>query len=237
MITDCSELSSVIQILPDIPPTRKPKTHWTINFRIKGLLLLLFLFFSCKDRNPNCKLYADELLKIYPTKVYIAYRDKGKVLGISDYGKEKTKGGAYYFFPSGMLKYYKFFKADSAYNYDEEYDDLGKLIKTIGQPLVDMDITEVNKDSLVLCYYLFSLHKSFDNAKISINNAFTFDAKIIKDTSYSNMELAFVGINHKRLAHFKVDFSCRCLNECTSQTSNIYDSLSFIKNPRLNLEE
>ena len=204
---------------------------------MKKVILPLLLLFACNYRRSNCKVYASEILKKYSTKVYIAYHEGNKVLGISDYGIGKSKGGAYYFSPNGTLKYYKFFRTDSAYNYDEEYDAGGKFVKAIGQPLVDETIREVNKDSTILIFYLFALHKDYKNPKVSIGNNSVFDVELKDDTSYSNMKAVSVGFSTRDLNRFKVFFSCDYVNECTSQKGSVYDTLPFIKNPRLNLEE
>ena len=80
--------------------------------------LFLLLLFSCKRGAPNCRIYVADILKDNPRKVYVAYRKKDTILGISDYGRDKTKRGAYYFSAGGELESYKFFETDSAYDYD-----------------------------------------------------------------------------------------------------------------------
>ena len=202
----------------------------------KEIFLPLLLLLACNYKGSNCKIYANELLKKYPQKVYIAYHEGNKILGISDYGIDNG-GGAYYFYPTGQLKYYKFFHSDSAYNYSEEYDANGKFVKAVGQPLVDESTREVNKDSAILKFYLFALHKTYYSLKISLDNNSNFDVELKDDTSYSNMKVASVGFSTKNLSHFKVLFSCSYVNECNSKKGIVHDALSFVKNPRLNLEE
>jgi hypothetical protein len=168
--------------------------------------------------------------------VYIAYHEKDVILGISDYGKGKSKRGAYYFFPNGTLQFYRFFETDSAYDYEEEYDKTGQLVKMTDNPLVDVSIREVNKDSAIFECYLFALHKNYGNFKMSTSYNLSFDQVLNDDTTYSNMKATSIGISTKNRIRFKVFFSCDYVNECTAQKVKIKDTLSLIKNPRLNIE-
>lgn len=199
--------------------------------------LFLLLLFSCNHRTPNCRIYAADIIRSNPKKVYIAYRKKDTILGISDYGRQKTKNGAYYFFPTGELKSYKFFETDSGYDYAEEYDQMGQLVKTTGHPLVDVDIREVNIDSAIVGYYLFSLHKRYRNAKVLISTGQVFNPDLKDDTSYSNMKSFSISLNTRDLSRFGIVFSCDYENTCTLQKYSIQDTLRLIKNPKLNEDD
>jgi len=205
--------------------------------KIKCFALLLLLLPSCNQMPSNCKVYAIDILRLNPKKVYIANRNKNVILGISDYGRDKTKAGAYYFFPNGVLQYYRFFETDSAYDYEEEYDQAGKLVKMTDQPLVDVRVREVNRDSAIFECYLFALHKSYGNFKVSTNYDLSFDKALNDDTTYSNMKVTSIGISTKGQIRFKVFIFCDYVNECTGQKMRIKDTLSLIKNPRLNRED
>ena len=199
--------------------------------------LVLLLLFSCKRGALNCRIYAADILRDSPKKVYIAYRDKGTILGISDYGRDKTKRGAYYFSPDGKLQYYRFFETDSAYDYEEKYDSMGQLVKIIGRPLVDVRVREVNIDSAIVGYYLFSLHKRYRNVKVLISTGQVFNPDPKDDTSYSNMKSFSISLNTRDLSRFGIAFSCDYENTCTLQKYSIRDTLRLIKNPRLNEDE
>jgi hypothetical protein len=201
-----------------------------------NLLLVLFLG-GCNSEPSGCKIYASDILNKYSSIVYVVTRKKNNILGIADYGRGKLRGGAYYFYPDGMLRYYKFFQKDSAYNYDEEYNEKGEFVKSVGRPLVDEEIKEITKDSVFITFYFFALHKVYQAPRISFNNNLAPAIALNTDTTFSNMKSVSIGINHKNLHHFKVILSCDYLNECTLKESPIYDTLSFIKNPELNLEE
>lgn len=203
--------------------------------KIKCFALLLLLLPSCNLVPSNCKVYASDILRHNHKKVYIAYHDKDVILGISDYGRDKTKRGAYYFFPSGALQYYRFFETDSAYDYEEEYDQTGKLVKMTDQPMVDVRIREVNKDSAIFECYLFALHKRYGDFKVSTSYGLSFDKALSDDTIYSNMKITSIAISTKNQPRFKVFFSCDYVNECTAQKMSMKDTLSLIKNPRLNM--
>lgn len=199
--------------------------------------LFLLILFSCNLRRSNCRIYAADILRSNPKKVYITYHKKDTILGISDYGRDKTKAGAYYFYPDGELESYKFFETDSAYDYDEEYDQTGQLVKTTGRPLVDVRIREVNIDSAIIGYYLFSLHKRYRNAKVLISTGQVFNPDLRDDTSYSNMKSFSISLNTRDLSRFGIVFSCDYENTCTLQKYSIQDTLRLIKNPRLNEDE
>jgi hypothetical protein len=199
--------------------------------------LVLLLLFSCNREAPNCRIYATDILKGNPKKVYVAYRKKDTILGISDYGRDKTKAGAYYFFPNGELESYKFFETDSAYDYEEKYDSMGQLVKTIGRPLVDVRVREVNIDSAIVGYYLFSLHKRYRNVKVLISTGQVFFPALKDDTSYSNMKSFSINLSTRNLTRFGIAFSCDYENTCTLQKYSIQDTLRLIKNPRLNADE
>ena len=65
------------------------------------IILALVMLMACKSRRHNCTVYASDILRNYPKKVYIIRQDKNKILGVEDYGHDKTKAGAYYFFRTG----------------------------------------------------------------------------------------------------------------------------------------
>jgi hypothetical protein len=199
--------------------------------------LALITSLACKSRRQNCIVYATDILRHYPKKVYVLRRDKDRILGIEDYGRDKTKSGAYYFFPDGKLEYYRFFETDSVYDYEEEYNDKGDLINSGENPLVDIRITEVNVDSAVVGYCLFSMNRHFRNAKVMITNGLVLYPSLTDDTSYSNMKSFSVSLNTKNLSRFNLIFSCNYENSCTIETRSMTDTLRLIKNPRLNRDE
>lgn len=208
--------------------------HFTIKDAVCSLTLLLF---SCNFKKSDCQVYADDILKSNHGKVYVADREKGTILGISDYERDKEKSGVYYFFPNGRLKSYKFFETDSAYDYSEDYDQDGQLINMTGRPLVDVAIREVDGDSAVISYHLFSLNKTFENARLTVNTNTPVNVRLTDDTLYSNMKRTSIGINTKKLIRFRVYFSCDYLINCTAKKLRLDDTLSLVKNPRLNLEQ
>ena len=203
----------------------------------KIILLALVLPLACNIRRRNCPVYAADILRRYPKKVYVVRQDGNRIIGISDYGRDKTKSGAYYFFPDGKLQYYRFFETDSAYDYEEEYNEEGQIIKTLDNPLVDTRIREVNMDSANIGYCLFSLNKDYSNVKLTLSNGLEFHPDLKDDTTFSNMKWFSISLNTKNLSRFKIFFSCNYENTCTSQKFLIRDTLPLVKNPKLNLDE
>jgi hypothetical protein len=200
----------------------------------KSYFLIVFLFAACKYAKPDCEIIANELLKNDHDKVHMVLSERNRILGIAD-NRYDNKGGAYYFYENGKLKSYKFFQTDSAYNYAEEYDENGLLTRVIGKPLIDTRIREVNIDSALITYCLFSLHKEYQNVKVSASNALNSTIDLKNDTFYSNVKIGSFGMNTKGLRDFKIYFSCEYNNKCTPKSGTIADTLSFVKNPGLNL--
>jgi hypothetical protein len=198
------------------------------------IFLALMLSFARKSRRQNCTVFATDILRDYPKKVYIIHGDKNRILGVEDYGRDKTKAGAYYFFPDGKLQYYRFFETDSAYDYEEEYNEEGELINKVDNPLVDIRIREVNNDSAIVGYFLFSMNKNYRNAKVKTTNGLVIYPNLTDDTSYSNMKSFFISLNTRNLSRFKIIFSCNYENPCTLEMQSLADTLPLIKNPRLN---
>lgn len=205
---------------------------------VKNIFYLSFLLLcACNIKKQNCAVYAIDILRDNPKKVYVIRKDKDRILGIEDYGRDKTKAGAYYFFPDGKLQCYKFFETDSAYDYMEEYNEQGQLVRVLDNPLVDVRIREVNADSAIIGYYLFSLNKNYRDAKVVVNNGLAFNPDLEDDTSYSNMKSFSISLNTKNLTRFKIIFSCNYENACTLKKHGIKDTLRLVKNPKLNEDE
>jgi hypothetical protein len=201
----------------------------------RSYILIVFIFTACKNLKSDCSLTAEELLQGNRGKVHVIRDKNKKIIGISDTGLDGVKVGAYYFYPNGELNSYKFFQTDSAYNYDELYDKSGQIARIVGKPLVNTEIREVNIDSTFITFYFFSLHKVYKTMEIVTTTNLKSAIKLIDDTLYSNMKVATFGMNTKGLVKFKIYSSCEYVNECTLRSEIIRDTLSLIKNPRLNL--
>jgi len=206
---------------------------------MRNYYVLILCLVACKNKGCDCGIMADDLLKKNHGKVHIGYQEKNKILGISDNGPDKhnAKGGAYYFYPNGQLKSYKFFQSDSVYSYEEKYDQSGQLLKTTGNPLVDESIREVTKDSAFFNFSFFSLHKTYENIGASTSTNLKFHLVLKEDSFWSNIKIASFGMSTKGLDEFKIYFSGEYENECTATNGILTDTLSFVKNPRLNLVE
>lgn len=206
---------------------------------MKAYYILILCFVACKSKKLDCVTMAEEILKSNHGKVHIGRLEKNKILGIADNGsyKDNDRGGAYYFYPNGQLESYKFFQTDSIYSYEESYDQNGQLIKTTGSPLVDERIREVNADSAFFSFCFFSLHKVYKNFRVSTSNNLRFKLDLKDDALCSNIKVASLGMNTKGLNEFKIFFYAEYINECTMIKGIVTDTLSFVKNPRLNLQE
>jgi hypothetical protein len=198
------------------------------------LLFALLLMQGCKPKKVGCTFSSDELLRNNANKVFIPDKIKGHIMEINDKGVDSIKGGVYFFYENGRLKGYNFFENMQAYTYNEQYDETGQLIKIIGKPLVDTKIREVNADSAFIRLYFFSLQKTYKKLSVSINDTLKLYLDLKNDTLYSNMKIASFGLNTKGLSQIEIHFSVDYKNECTNQNEIVRDTLSLIKNPKLN---
>lgn len=202
-------------------------------------LLILSFALACKGKRTDCRITAEEVMKNNPGKVHAGWLVKGKILGISDNGTERDDGrrSVYYFFPNGQLESYKYFQSDSVYTYEEKYDQNGQLAKIIGKPLVNRDIREVNRDSARFRFSLFSLHKTYKNIKAITSYNENLDLDLKEDKFCTNVKSAIFAMSTKGLTAFKIYFSAEFENECTGKSGVLADTISLVKNPRLNLVE
>ena len=196
--------------------------------------VFLIILMGCNSKKKDCLVTASEILNNNLDKVHAVYSEKHMILGISDNVNNSSKGGAYYFYNSGALQSYKFFQTDSAYSYNEEHDETGRLIKQDGSPIVDESIREVNVDSAVVKISLFALRRTYEELSVTIDNNNPFYSKLADDSLRSNLKMTSFGFNTKGLKDIKVFLSIQCINECSGKKEIFKDTISMIKNPRLN---
>ncbi len=192
---------------------------------------------SCVSKNKNCNVTPDDILNKYSNKVYIIYKKDGTIMAISDSGINKFNRGVYYFSDKGVLKSYKYFKDTIAYSYNEEYDEAGQLTRHEGAVLVDRTINEINIDSAFITASFFSLHKTYRNLSVLINDSLKLELPLKDDSLFSNIKTASFGFNTHNLRQIKILFSIPYVNACTGKDTIIVDTTNLVKNPRLNLVE
>jgi hypothetical protein len=199
----------------------------------KKYLFLLFFLNGCHYKNSNCILSAKELLKEDSNKLYVAFKLKNVILGISDIGQDSIRKGAYYFNKDGNLMSYKFFKTENAYSYSEEYDKDGVIKSVEGKLIVDKRIKEVNLDSAFVKLYLFSLNRTYRRISVKINNGKDFNLSYKDDSIFSNMKVSSFGFKTTGLTRIDIYFNIQYDEDCVGKTNIFLDTLSILKNPHL----
>lgn len=165
-------------------------------------------------------------------------------------------GGYYSFYKKGLIKSYYFFaKTDTAYDktnpeyeliepdtttnvasfcsYAELYDTTGQIKKIFGNPLV-YKITElVNKDTLSVSLYFFSLNKTYDAIKVHTNSNDLFQLTLTDDNVYTNMKRTSFSYNFKGRRDIEIFIETNFLNSCNNKKENLRDTISLNYEPSL----
>jgi hypothetical protein len=163
---------------------------------MKKLIAILITAFviSCNPSKEKEKciffIRATDLLKENSNKMYVTHKENGEILEIRDKGIDSTKiGGSYSFDKSGRLTLYLFNSSDTSYSYSEEYDSLGNLIKSVGDPLVDFRWGKKGTDSLSFIFFFFALNKKYQNLQIFSNQKDTINPVLMyRSNFYTNMK-------------------------------------------------
>jgi hypothetical protein len=153
---------------------------------------------ACLTKSKNCTITIDELLKDSSVRVFQIKGSSGEMISeFRDKGKDSLIAGYYSFYGNGHLRYYKFFSTLNDYVYNEEYNDIGNLIKKEGNPLVHKCIKRVSQDSISIDIYFFSMNKSYEKLHVKTMNNKLLNLQLKKDTLYSNTTCASFGVNFK----------------------------------------
>jgi hypothetical protein len=195
-------------------------------------IFLLFVLVSCKNNRSSCNANMDNFLM--NDKVFMPGPNSFQLI---DKGKDSIIGGAYFFYNNKELQSYKFFGSKKAYTYSEEFDVKGALIKRIGKPIVYKNIRELNKDSILITYYLFAYNKIYFKPGVSINDSSKIDMELKEDTLYSNMLSASIGVNTAGLSLIKLYLDVECVSRCDMQAELLRDTMVLKKNPELEVQD
>lgn len=204
---------------------------------MRYLLLLILFMYGCKEKTIQCyNVTSGEILSKYPNRVFIPKGGGNKIVQIIDKGTDSTKGGLYAFNEYSCLRKYIFFQNLQTYTYREDYNQKGQIIKRVGKIFLNTVVKTFHEDSVFIKIYLFGLMKNYQYLKAKINNEEESKLRINDDTLYTNMKIATLGINLKDLKKIFITFSTRYEDERSEQIKDEYDTLSLVKNPKLNFD-
>jgi hypothetical protein len=210
-----------------------------MRIRCPFVFILVFSVLGCVQKKPDChNISSGDVLSKYYNRVFIPKGGtKGNtIVQIIDKGIDSIKGGAYAFNNSSCLRKYVFFQNLHAYTYREDYNEKGEIIKTVGKVFVNDDIMAIHDDSVFAKIYLFGLKKNYQYLTMKINDGDEIKLDIGDDSLYTNMKIATFGINVDSLKKIVVCLSVRYKDERSLQVRNEYDTLSFVRNPKLSLD-
>jgi hypothetical protein len=193
-------------------------------------LLLVIILSACKSRGPACFIDTTDILKGGQNKL-ISIKDSGyKVTALYDKGWDSLKGGAYLFYPSEFLKSYTFYQNRIAV-YNETYDERGYLIHSMGSPMVNRVINEINLDTAYVEVFFYKAMKTFQDLSIQINKNPPVHYKLENDTLFSNMKSVTFGINISDMDKINMYSRIVYTDDCTKIEHILSDSLFLIKDP------
>jgi hypothetical protein len=193
-----------------------------------AVLLFIISLSACKNRNPPCLIDVSDILKGTSGKLITIKDSNNMIVAIYDAGWDSLKGGAYLFYPNQFLKSYTFYQNKVAV-YSENYDEHGYLTYTMGSPMVNRVINELDEDSAYVEVYFYKPLKSYQQLNIKINNNAAVNYKLETDTNYSNMQSVTFGINTSNLTHINMYSRIKYLDECSKAEHILSDSLFLIK--------
>jgi len=199
------------------------------------IILIGFLFLSCNNSKES-----EDVMGFS----YIINKNKSKLFVFNtadrifqDKGVDSIKGGQYVFYGNARLKSYTFFQNRSAYTFREEYDSLGKIVKTIGSPLVDTQIAETKGDSVIVKYFFYSLNRKFVNAYAILNYTKPIaNGTPLIDTLYSNIASFEFGVKTKNLPTFTITLKADYVNMSKRIDEVILDTINLRTFPRLEFD-
>ena len=194
-----------------------------------ALLLIIFLS-ACKSREPACFIDATDILKGGQNKL-ISIKDSGyKVTALYEEGWDSLKGGAYLFYPTELLKSYTFYQNRVAV-YNETYDEHGYLVHSMGSPMVNRIINEINLDTAYVQVFFYKTMKTYQDLSIQINKNPLLHYILENDTLFSNMKSVTFGINISEMDKINMYSRIVYTDDCTKIEHVLSDSLFLIKDP------
>jgi hypothetical protein len=193
-----------------------------------SVLLLMISLLACKSKGPACLVTAPDILKNANPKIIITKDAASKITAVYDPGWDTLKGGAYLFYPNESLKSYTYYQ-NRVPVYSETYDENGRLIQTLGSPMVNRIINELGSDSAYVQVYFYKIMKSYQQLHIKINNNAAVNYDLQNDTSYSNMKTITFGINTTDLKHVNMYTQVKYMDDCTKIEHVLSDSLFLLR--------
>jgi hypothetical protein len=193
-------------------------------------LLLMISLFACKSRRPACFTDATDIQKNIQKKL-IPVKDSGyKISALYDEGWDSLKGGAYLFYPSELLKSYTFYQNQKAV-YSENYDEHGYLVSTMGSPMVNRVINEIDLDTAYVEVSFYKMMKTYQDLSIQINNQKPVYYKLQNDSIFANLKSVTFGINISQLSRINMYTRIIYTDDCTKIEHVLSDSLFLLKDP------
>jgi len=198
--------------------------------RIIAYCCALFLLTGCMRAGPvkSCTHTMDELLDKNSNKAFIVDSFAGeKIVILKDKGRDTVNAGCYSFYDNGNLKSYQFIIDEDTADYVEEYDTLGNIVTTIGNPLIQNNIKRVTRDSVLLTMYFFALNKEYHTLHVLTSDHEQYDVELKDDTSfYTNTKYASIGIHIKGATKITmVYWNTVFENTGTNKSETINDSI------------
>lgn len=205
-----------------------------MKYKIFLSIIALSIFYSCSEKSKkktsnDCEITLSQLLKNDSSRLQVNDRaEDGTITQLVDKTNDSVVVGAYYFYPDGKLKSYKFFASAKTYDYNEEYDASGNITSIEGSPLVLKSFRQKN-DSIVRFTFFFStLHNEYNNVNIKTNNGFEFTAELIKNPVFTNIKSTTFDLPvAKTLRNTEIYTSCHLINNCLNKQWSFRDTATF----------
>lgn len=200
--------------------------------------ITLWVFFSCTNeakqkKNDNCVLNITELMKKDSNRLIVNDRtENGVITQLIDKTNDSVITGAYYFYPDGLLKSYKFFGLPSTYQYNEEYDTLGNITLIEGSPLMAHFYRKIDDTDMEFTFLFSTLHKDYKYLTIKTNTGIEFPVELLDNATFTNVKSATFKLPVAKSFHSTIIYSeCQLFNTCLNKKWSLKDTTSFKDKP------
>jgi len=204
-----------------------------IRFYFGITIISTTIMYSClrskETVNLDCKFSINQLLQDDSSRLQINDRtNDGIVTQLVDKTKDSVTTGAYYFYPNGSLKSYKFFSLPSTYQYNEEYDSMGNITLIEGSPLVLRLYNQIDSLSVQFTFLFSTLHKEIKNVKIKTNTGVQFPAELLSNATFTNMKSVTFNLPVAKTFKSTVIYTeAQLFNNCLQKSWLLKDTAKF----------
>lgn len=196
------------------------------------LFVLLCALISCSQsdnaKNNTCIITLESLLSKDSERFVINDRYKnGSTSMLVDKGLDSCFG-AYYFYPSGVIKSYKFLSLPATYFYSEEYDLNGNVISMQGSPLVLHSYRKVDSLDVNFTFFFSSLHWQFKKISITTNIGINMEPVLLDNAVFTNVKsVTFKLPVAKNLIDLRIVTTGLMINKCMNKELALNDTATF----------